>query len=194
MGVGQSAASASAPARRPSRVPSPGAPRPEAPWILPVPRIAAVRTVPRREHATVRRSVRTPAEAVSTTAASSPSPRRHHRPSHPYLKDAPSSCALSLSCRPPWSPLERAPISRAFRHRPKHPTLPLTHQWAIAFACWQAERLTRRQHRPPRPPPPVLAVRPRRRLLRPNFGHHRTLGEHVVEPHQHPGRERRQSP
>jgi hypothetical protein len=35
---------------------------------------------------------------------------------------------------------------------------------------------------PPRLPPPAVAVRPHRRLLRPNYGHHPTLGEHVVDP------------
>jgi hypothetical protein len=41
------------------------------------------------------------------------------------------------------------------------------------------------------PPPPALAVRPHRRLLRPNFGQPPALGEHVVEPHYLPGWERR---
>jgi hypothetical protein len=50
---------------------------------------------------------------------------------------------------------------------------------------------SRRQRHPPRLPPPVPAVRPRRRPLRPNFGHHRALGEHVVESHHLPGREHR---
>jgi hypothetical protein len=45
----------------------------------------------------------------------------------------------------------------------------------------------------PRPPPPAIAVRPHRQLLRPNYGHHRTLGEHVVDPDPFPGRERRRS-
>jgi hypothetical protein len=43
---------------------------------------------------------------------------------------------------------------------------------------------------PPRPPPPALAVRPRRRLLCPNFGHPQALGERVVELHYLPDRER----
>jgi hypothetical protein len=37
------------------------------------------------------------------------------------------------------------------------------------------------------------AARPRRRPLRPNSGHHRALGEHVVEPHHLPGRMRRRN-
>jgi hypothetical protein len=43
----------------------------------------------------------------------------------------------------------------------------------------------------PRPPPPALVVRPRRQLLRPNFGHPQALGERVVETHYLPDRERR---
>jgi hypothetical protein len=43
---------------------------------------------------------------------------------------------------------------------------------------------------PPRPLPPVLAVRPRRRVLRPNSRHPQALSEHMVVPHCFPGRER----
>jgi hypothetical protein len=38
---------------------------------------------------------------------------------------------------------------------------------------------------------PALAVRPRRRLLRPDFGYPQALGERVVKPHYLPGLERR---
>jgi hypothetical protein len=44
---------------------------------------------------------------------------------------------------------------------------------------------------PSRPPPPAIAERPRWQLLHPNYGHHPTLGEHVVDPNPSPGRERR---
>jgi hypothetical protein len=44
---------------------------------------------------------------------------------------------------------------------------------------------------PPRPPLPTLVVRPRWRLLRPNFGHPQALGERAVELHYLTGRERR---
>jgi hypothetical protein len=41
----------------------------------------------------------------------------------------------------------------------------------------------------PRPPPPVTAVCPCRRSLRPNFGHPYALGELMVVPNHLPGRE-----
>jgi hypothetical protein len=54
-------------------------------------------------------------------------------------------------------------------------------------------RPPRRNPEPPWPPPPAIAVRPCRRLLRPNYGHHPILGEHVVVPDPSPSRERRRS-
>jgi hypothetical protein len=43
---------------------------------------------------------------------------------------------------------------------------------------------------PPRPPPLVSVVRPRRRDLRPNTGHPQALGERTDVPRRFPGRER----
>jgi hypothetical protein len=44
-----------------------------------------------------------------------------------------------------------------------------------------------RHTEPLRPSPPATTVHPHRRPLRPNFCHHRVLGEHMVEPDPFPG-------
>jgi hypothetical protein len=61
---------------------------------------------------------------------------------------------------------------------------------ALALAHCLAKS-PRRRTEPSRLPPPAIAVRPLRPLLRPNSGHPQALGEHVVTPHSLPSRERR---
>jgi hypothetical protein len=85
------AASASASARRPSRAPSP---RARAPGRLEF--LLCHASLPFAPYP----AGSAPTEAARSTATSSPSPHRHHRPSRPYLKAAPS----------------RAPHCRATRH------------------------------------------------------------------------------
>jgi hypothetical protein len=61
----------------------------------------------------------------------------------------------------------------------------------IRAACCLGRALAIAGTEPPRPPPPAITVRPRRQLLRPDFGHPQALGEHAVMPHCLPCRERR---
>jgi hypothetical protein len=95
--------------------------------------------------------------------------------------------------RPPLAPPPWARASASFHRRPTIPTSSLgpvappqvTHCHPCALPSPELE--------PPRPPPPAIAVRPHRRLLRPNYGHHPILGEHVVDPDPSPGQERRRT-
>jgi hypothetical protein len=60
----------------------------------------------------------------------------------------------------------------------------------IRVACSPSRALAVARTEPPRPPPPAIAMRPLRQLLRPNSGHPQALGEHVVVPHRFPDQER----
>jgi hypothetical protein len=75
------------------------------------------------------------------------------------------------------------------RSTTSHPSLGPAEARALAHCL--AKNHPHRQTEPPRLSPPTAAARPRRRPLRPNYGHHPILGEHVVEPGPFPGRERR---
>jgi hypothetical protein len=82
-----------------------------------------------------------------------PSSRRQRRPTVPSAPP-PSSCAPSVS------------HGRATAHVPSlDPIVP------SRVACCPGRALAVAGAKPPRTPPPVLAVRPRRRFPRPNFGH-----------------------
>jgi hypothetical protein len=89
--------------------------------------------------------------------------------------------AAAVELRPPYASHDRATV-----HAPSlDPIEP------SRATCCPGRALVVVGAEPPRPPPPALAVRPRRQLLRPNFGYPEALGERVVEPHYLPGRERR---
>jgi hypothetical protein len=108
-------------------------------------------------------------------------------PSHPY-----KCCAFS----PPPAGIATPP--RHLRHRRRAAPLPAFHDRATAHApsldpigllratCCPGRALVIAGAEPPRPPPPVLAMRPRRRVLRPNSGHPQALGEHTVVPCRFP--------
>jgi hypothetical protein len=73
--------------------------------------------------------------------------------------------------------------------QPSRPTTfrpPLDHADALAFARCLAKSPTHRRTEPPWPSSLTAAARPRWRPLRPNYGHHPILGEHVVEPDPSP--------
>jgi hypothetical protein len=164
-------------------------PRLEVPCFYPAPHVA-----PRRPRRT--RARRAPPYARRprlrrTTAESTPSPRRHRR-----------TCALFKAAVPsPPHAITTAPPRHHGRRR--RTRLPAPLQCRVnplgvypsplgpnrAAPC-PGRVPSRRQHHSPRPPPSVPAARPRRRPLRPNFGRHRVLGEHVVESCYLPDRER----
>jgi hypothetical protein len=96
-----------------------------------------------------------------------PSSRRRCRPTAP----PPSSCVPSAS------------HSRATAHAPF-----LDPIGSSRATCCLGRALVVTRAEPPRPP--VLAVRPHWRVLRPNSGHPQDLGEHMVVPHCFPDRER----
>jgi hypothetical protein len=130
-----------------------------------------------------------------TTVESKPSPRRHRR----------TSALYKAANFPPRARHHRSyPLHHAIMTAAAELAFPRLFQCRVNSLGVSPSSLgpnhttpcpgrapSRRQHHPPRPPPPVPAVRPRRRPLRPNFGHHRALGEHVVEPHHLPNREHR---
>jgi hypothetical protein len=93
----------------------------------------------------------------------------------PAPSASPSSCPL-----PHYFPqLSNHPYPFPRLHRPPH------------VACCPGRAIAVAGAEPLQPPQAALAVRPRRRLLRPNFGYPQALGERVVEPHYLPSRERR---
>jgi hypothetical protein len=104
----------------------------------------------------------------------------------------------------PTPPLHQAISAATAELRPRRaapPLLPTAAQPSLPLplgsigpsraACCPGRAIPVVGAEPPRRPPAALAVRPRWRLLRPNFGHPQALGERVVEPHYLPGRERR---
>jgi hypothetical protein len=118
----------------------------------------------------------------------------------PYLKAA---CPPPPSRPPPLlPPLHCASHGRRLAsHRPARPLghrvrehLPRDPPHRPRVTHCPSLRPSHRNRSPPRPPPPATAARPRRLPLRPNFGHHRALGEHMVDAHGHlPGRMRRRT-
>jgi hypothetical protein len=109
---------------------------------------------------------------------------------------SPSTVRLSTPHRARRPPLPPPPCARVVSrpHRwsasPTHSLGPVAPQQASHFhPC----ALPSPEPEPPRPPPPAIAEHPRRRRLRPNHGHHSTLGELVVDPDPFPGQERRRS-
>jgi hypothetical protein len=142
--------------------------------LRPVVRVGRGSTVPRRNLR--RHPVVTVGRALYLGPPSSPS-----RPSPPLMPAPPrhhsrrrrARISMPLQCR--VNPLGISPSSLGPNRTAPCP----------------GRAPSRRQRHPPRPPPPVPTVHPRRRPLHPNFGHHRALGEHVVESHHLPGRERR---
>jgi hypothetical protein len=122
-------------------------------------------------------------------------PRRHLRrhpvvtgESAPYLRRHCLPAGEHRAGRPPLPPSRQARPSTSTPSRPttSHPSLGPAKAQALAHC--PAQRPPRCHPKPQRSSPPAAAARPRRRPLRPNFGHHRVLGEHVVEHHHLPGR------
>jgi hypothetical protein len=111
----------------------------------------------------------------------------------PYLRRHCLPAGEHRAGRPPLPPSRQARPSTSTPSRPttSHPSLGPAKAQALAHC--PAQRPPRRHPKPPRPSPLAAAARPRRRPLRPNFGHHRVLGEHVVEHHHLPGRMRPRS-
>jgi hypothetical protein len=173
----------------------PTRPRPEAPWSPPGLRAAVCPRYTGRARATDRRSDggAPPYERRSrpgTTEASSPSAAVTPETSRPY-KYPTFSPPLAVIATPPRHPrrLRRAAPLPAFHGRATThvPSLDPVEP-SRATCCPSRARVVARAE-PPRPTPPVLAVRPRRRILRPNFGHPWVLGELMVEPDHFPDRE-----
>jgi hypothetical protein len=67
---------------------------------------------------------------------------------------------------------------------------PLGHAVALGLTHCLAKSPTRRRTEPPRLPPPAIAVRSLRQILRPNSGYPQALGEQVAVAHRFSGRER----
>jgi hypothetical protein len=136
-------------------------------------------------------AVRTPVEAGyhgRISAVTLPSPR----PSRPYKCRAFSPPHAGIAA-PPHHPRRRrraappASHGRATAHGPfLDPIGP------SRATCCPGRALVVAGAEPPWLPPPVLTVRPRRRVPHPNSGHPQALGEHMVVPHRFPGRERGQ--
>jgi hypothetical protein len=127
-----------------------------------------------------RPTVHTPVEAgyhgrISGRAAITPEPSRSYK----YPAFFPSPVGIAT------------PPRRPRRHRRAVP-LPASHGQATAHipsldplgpsraTCCPGRARVIAGAEPPRLPPPVLAVRPRRRVLRPNTGHPQALGEPTV--------------
>jgi hypothetical protein len=140
-------------------------------------------------------SVRGPARRPRrhrTTAASSPSSGRHGRACD--LFKAPLPPRGRAPSRPaPLPPSHKARPSTSTSSRPttSHPSLGLAKAQALAHCPGNVAAPP--EYRPPRPSPLAATARPCQRPLRPNFGHHRVLGDHVVEHHHLPGRMHRRS-
>jgi hypothetical protein len=77
------------------------------------------------------------------------------------------------------------------RRRPNPPSPPLDHPRAPTEAHWASSPRVSPEPEPPRPSPPIIAVRHRRWPFRTNADHQLALGEHVVCPDPFPGGERR---
>jgi hypothetical protein len=120
-----------------------------------------------------------------TTAASSPSAAVTPEVSHSYKYPAfPATLPRHLRRRCRAAPLP-AFHGRATAHVPSlYPIEP-----SRATCCLGRARVVAGAE-PPRPPPSVLAVRPRRRVLCPNTGHPQALGEPTDVPRRFPGPER----
>jgi hypothetical protein len=175
--------------------PFPTRPCPESPWSPPGRAHAMDHAVPagahrgppvRRRHA----AVRAPVEVVVL--------RRHlRRPLPSPSVETPYKCP-TLS--PP--PAAIAPPPRHPRRRRWAAPLSVSHSQAIAHTppidplepssatCCSGRARVVAGAAPPRPPPLVSAVRPRRHDLRPNTGHSQALGEPTDVPRRFPGRER----
>jgi hypothetical protein len=94
------------------------------------------------------------------------------------------------SHRPPLPPSRRARLVPAQPSRPATFRPPLGPPIALGITHCLAKSPTCRRTEPTRPPPPAIAVRPLRQLLRPNSGRPQALGEQVDVSHHFPGRER----
>jgi hypothetical protein len=181
--------------RRPRCAPSPCAtprglgvlPATRTPWTAPYrPVHAADRRSVGSTPPYVRRSRWSCYDSISGVTATSPGGLHYKNP--------------SAVCPPRATPTRRLPsppppcahASASSHRRPTFPTYSLgpvaPSQTAPCHQC----ALPSREPEPPRPPPAIIG-RPHRRLLRPNYGHHPILGEHVVDPDPSPGRERRRS-
>jgi hypothetical protein len=177
-------------------MPLPHVPCPEAHWSPPsrahtMDRAVPARCVPRSAGLSAAPAVHAPVEAAVP---------RSHLQGHalvsaselPYLNRAPFPSSRRhhcLSCR-----LHRRRRTRLPVHPPVHPILlepPLDPVGPIRVACSPSRALAVTRTEVSWLPPPAIAVRPLRQLLRPNFGHPQALGEHVVTPHSLPGRKRR---
>jgi hypothetical protein len=121
-----------------------------------------------------------------TTAGTSR--RRHRWSGRPLFKRSPF---LLAPAAPP----------RHLRHHHRAPPPPTSHGRATTHApfldpigpsratCCPGRALVVAGAEPPRSPPPVFAVPPRRRVPRLNSGHPQDLGEHMVMPYRFSGRE-----
>jgi hypothetical protein len=135
--------------------------------------------------------VRAPAEVPAV-------PQRHLRrhsvvtgKPRPYIKAARPPRARHARATRHGRCLKQAPVPEPFRCRPTPLTPSLPHTRALAPACWQAQAPLSPEPRPPRLPPPGIAVRRCRLPLSSNFERKRALGEHTHLPALLPGRERR---
>jgi hypothetical protein len=96
----------------------------------------------------------------------------------PHSRATPPSAPPPSSCAPhclPQSSNRPYPFPRPYR--------------TVACHLLSGPSPCHRRSRAATAPPPVLAVRPRRHILRPNSGHPQALGEHTVVPRRFPGRE-----
>jgi hypothetical protein len=169
-----------APRPRPPAIPGlafPTRPRPEAPWSPPRPRAVVCPRCTGRARATYRRSdggapSYTCRSRLGTTATSSSSAAISPEPSrcYKYPVFSPPPAGIATPPRHPRHRRRAAPLPASHGRATTHvPSLDPTGS-SLATCCPGRARVVAGAE-PPRPPPPVLTVRPRLCVLCPNSGH-----------------------
>jgi hypothetical protein len=133
----------------------------------------------------------TPAEADHRTYGLNGRGRLRHEVMPPCTLAAYKTPPPSFSRARPSSTSVPSSTPTPFCFKETPPAPPLGHRRATTTAHWPALPCSHRNSSPQRPPPPRAAEQARQWLPCPNSGHHRVLGEHVVEPRYFPGQERR---